>query len=178
MKLGSNSYTDSLTTSNKLFRFTFNISWAFIGVILPGRVLNGVKRRLINLFGGDCEKGAVIYSSAKIFNPRNLLMKSNSTIGPNSIIYNVDRISIGEGTIISQYAHLNTASHDFRSNDFPLTHAPIEIGKNCWVATEAYVGMGVTLNDEVIIGARSAVFKSIKEPGVYGGTPAKKINKE
>lgn len=176
MKLGSNSYSDSLTTSNKLFRFTFSLSWVFIGTILPGRVLNDVKRGLINTFGGDCAKGAVIYSSAKIFNPRNLIMRSNSTIGPNSIIYNVDRISIGEGTIISQYAHLNTAGHDFRKDDFPLIHAPIDIGTNCWVATEAYLGMGVRLGDEVIVGARSSVFKSIEKPGVYIGSPAKIIN--
>lgn len=176
MKLGSNSYTDSLTRRNKLFRFTFNIVWIFIGVIFPGRALNDVKRRLINLFGGYCEKGAVVYSSAKIFNPRNLLMRSNSTIGPNSIIYNVDRITIGEGTIISQYAHLNTASHDFRKDDFPLIHAPIEIGKNCWVATESYLGMGVKLCDGVIIGARSSVFKSIEKAGVYVGSPVKMLS--
>lgn len=176
MRLGSNSYADSLTRSNKLFRFTFSLLWVFIGVILPGRVLNDVKRRLINLFGGDCDKGAVIYSSAKIFNPRNLIMRSNSTIGPNSIIYNVDRISIGEGTIISQYAHLNTASHDFRKDHFPLVHAPIEIGMNCWIATESYLGMGVKLCNEVIIGARSSVFKSIEKPGVYIGSPAKMIS--
>ena len=176
MKLGSNKYIDTLTRSNKFFRFTFSLLWILIGVILPGRVWNDVKRRLINIFGGDCDRGAVIYSSAKIFNPRNLIMRSNSTIGPNSIIYNVDRISIGEGTIISQYAHLNTASHDFRKDDFPLIHAPIEIGMNCWVATESYLGMGVKLCDEVIIGARSSVFKSIEKPGVYAGSPVKLIS--
>jgi putative colanic acid biosynthesis acetyltransferase WcaF len=175
MKLKSNSYSDSFKSTNKLYRFTFNVLWTFIGLILPGRVLNGVKRRLINLFGGDCDKGSVIYSSSKIFNPRNLSMRCNSTVGPNSIIYNVDKIIIGEGTIISQYAHLNTASHDFRKDDFPLIYAPIEIGTDCWVATESYVGMGVRLCDEVIIGARSSVFKSIEKSGVYIGSPAKMI---
>lgn len=176
MKLGSSRYSDSLTWTNKLFRVIFNFLWTVVGSIFPGRVLNDPKRRLINLFGGDCDKGAVIYSSSKIFNPRNLSMRRNSTLGPNSIIYNVDMIIIGEGTVISQYAHLNTASHDFRSDDFPLIHAPIEIGKNCWVATEAYLGMGVRLCDEVVVGARSSVFKSIKKSGVYIGSPAKIIN--
>lgn len=176
MKLGSNKYTDSLTKSNKIFRFSFRIVWTLIGLIFPGRILSGAKRVVINLFGGDCDRGAVIYSSSKIFNPRNLSMRCNSTIGPNSIIYNVDKITIGEGTIISQYSHLNTASHDFRKEEFPLIHAPIEIGANCWVATEAYLGMGVKLCNEVIIGARSSVFKSIEMPGVYIGSPAKMIN--
>lgn len=176
MKLASSNYSDSLSRTNKLFRFTFKLLWIFVGVLFPGKVFNDVKRRFINLFGGNCDKGSVIYSSSKIFNPRNLSMRCNSTVGPNSIIYNVDKITIGEGTIISQYAHLNTASHDFRRDDFPLIHAPIEIGTNCWVATEAYIGMGVRLSDGVIVGARSSVFKSIDKPGVYIGSPAKIIN--
>ena len=53
--------------------------------------------------------------------------------------------------------------------------APIIIGANCWIATEAYINMGVTICDEAIIGARSSVFKSIDNPGVYIGTPAKKV---
>ena len=161
MKLGSTNYKDSLKLSNKLFRFCFQILWRSIGFILPGRALNGAKRGLINLFGGNCDKGAVIYSTCKIFDPRNLSMRRNSTIGANTIIYNVDKITIGEGSIISQYAHLNTASHDFRQDAFPLIHASISIGSNCWIATEVYISMGVSIYNEVVVGARSSVFKSI-----------------
>lgn len=176
MKLGTNDYSDSLTKTNKFYRLIFRFSWTCVGFLFPGRILSNLKRGLINIFGGNCDKGAVIYSSSRIFDPRNLSMRCNSTIGPNSIIYNVDKITIGEGTIVSQYAHLNTASHDFREDDFPLIHAPIVIGSNCWIATDVYINMGVKLGDEVIIGARSSVFKSIKNPGVYIGSPAKKIS--
>lgn len=176
MKLGSNNYVDSLSFSDKIFRFCFWTTWKAVGFFLPGRILNEVKRVIINWFGGDCDKGSVIYSSCKIFDPRKLSLRSNSTIGPYSIIYNVDTITVGEGSIISQYAHLNTASHDFRKNEFPLIHAPIIIGSNCWIATEAFINMGVKICDEAIIGARSSVFKSIDEAGVYVGSPAKKVN--
>lgn len=176
MKLGSTDYDDSLKLSNKLFRFFFRILWHSLGFIIPGRVLNGVKRGLINLFGGNCDKGAVIYATCKIFDPRNLSMRPNSTIGPNTIIYNVDKITIGEGSIISQYAHLNTASHDFRQDAFPLIHDSISIGSNCWIATEVYISMGVSICDEVVIGARSSVFKSIDSAGVYVGSPLKRID--
>ena len=176
MKLDSNTYKDPLSKSNKLFRFTFQVIWSCIGFFLPGKVLNGIKRGLINLFGGECDKGSVIYSSCKIFDPRNLSMRSGSTVGPYSIIHNVDSITIGNGSIISQYAHLSTASHDFRKENFPLIHASIDIGSNCWIATEVFINKGVYLCDEVIVGARSSVFKSIYKPGVYIGSPAKLIN--
>ena len=175
MKLDSTKYNDSLEYKNKLFRYFFQITWKCLTIVFPGRVCTGVKRRLINLFGGECEKGSVIYASCKIFDPRNLRMQSRATIGPNTIIYNVDLIMIGKGSVVSQYTHLNTASHDFRKDHFPLIHSPIEIGANCWVSTDVYIGMGVKLCDEVIIGARSSVFKSIDKPGVYLGSPAKKV---
>ena len=175
MKLGTKVYNDSFTKYDKLYRFLFQMIWRFIGVVLPGRVFNGVKRRVINLFGGDCQSGSIIYSSARIYDPRNISMGEGATVGPYSIIYNVDSITIGTGSVVSQYAHLNTASHDYRKDDFPLLKAPIEIGANCWISTEVYVNMGVSMCDEVVVGARSSVFKQIVEPGVYVGSPAKKI---
>lgn len=176
MKLSDNKYRDSLSLSNKLYRVLFKICWLVARIFMPGRTFSNTKRKLINLFGGDCDSGAVIYSSSVIFDPRNLVMRSNSTIGPKAIIYNVDKIIIGRGSVISQYSHLNTASHDFRSKDFPLIHAPIIIGDNCWIATDVYVNKGVSMCDETIIGARSSVFKSIDSPGVYVGSPVKKVD--
>lgn len=177
MNLSENKYIDTLSLWNKAFRVIFKICWFLVGVFMPGRSFSFAKRFVINLFGGDCESGSVIYSSCLIFDPRNLVMKSNSTLGPKAIIYNVDKIVIGKGSVISQYSHLNTASHDFRSHNFPLIHEPIVIGDNCWIATDVYVSMGVSICDGTIVGARSSIFKSIQIPGIYVGSPALKVEK-
>lgn len=177
MNLSSEKYEDSLGKMHKLFRLTFQGTWLVLSWVLPYRSGNGIKRRVLNMFGASCASGAVVYSSVRIFDPRNLVMKENASIGPNAIIHNVAKVSIGQGSVVSQYAHLNSASHDFRQPGFPLVSKPIVIGDDCWIATEAFVGMGVTIADEVVLGARSATFRDILKAGVYGGTPAVEIRK-
>lgn len=72
-------------------------------------------------------------------------MEAFSCLGPNTDCYNVDKIIIKEGAIISQKVYLCTASHDFTLNKFPLITAPIEIGEKAWIAANVYIGMGVKI---------------------------------
>ncbi len=51
----------------------------------------------------------------------------------------------------------------------------ITLGNNIYVGTNAMIMPGVTIIDNVIIGAGSIVTKSITEDGVYVGVPAKRI---
>ena len=49
--------------------------------------------------------------------------------------------------------------------------------KECWIASEAFVGMGVTLGHGSIIGARSVIVKDVDSWSVVAGNPAKFIKK-
>ena len=90
-------------------------------------------------------------------------------------MYNKDLIVIGDDSVISQGTYLCTASHDISSKMLPLNTAPIIIGKNVWVAADAFVGMGVTIGEGAVVGARAAVFKDVEPWTVVGGNPAKFI---
>lgn len=46
-----------------------------------------------------------------------------------------------------------------------------------WVAADAFVGMGVTIGEGAVVGARAAVFKDVEPWTVVGGNPAKFIKK-
>ena len=59
----------------------------------------------------------------------------------------------------------------------PLKIAPITIGDRAWVAADAFVGMGVTIGEGAVVGARAAVFKDVEPWTVVGGNPAKFIKK-
>ena len=67
-----------------------------------------------------------------------------------------------------------TGSHDFNSVAFDIFEKPIVIGNSCWIATDVFVAPGVQIVDEVIVGARSSVFKSIVTKGIYKGNPVAK----
>jgi putative colanic acid biosynthesis acetyltransferase WcaF len=108
--------------------------------------------------------------------PWNLKLADHVAIGEGVNVYNFATVSIGRMTVVSQFTHLCTGSHDHERADMPLTYAPITIGEQAWVATDVYVSPGVTIADGAVVGARSVVIKSLLEPWtVYAGHPCRKI---
>ena len=155
----------------RLFWYVIN---ATIFRLMLGRTTKLLRHSLLKLFGAEINKDAYIYSSATIFAPWNLKV-GRVCIGPNTILYNKDLIVIGDDSVISQGTYLCTASHDISSKMLPLNTAPIIIGDNVWVAADAFVGMGVTIGEGAVVGARAAVFKDVEPWTVVGGNPAKFI---
>lgn len=131
---------------------------------------------LLKAFGAKIDKDAYIYPSCKIFMPWNLVC-GRACIGPDTNIYNKDMIVIGNDSVISQGSFLCTAGHDTANLMMPLTTAPIKISDHVWIAADAFVGMGVTVGEGAIVGARAAVFKDVDPWTIVGGNPAKFIKK-
>lgn len=91
--------------------------------------------------------------------------------------YNVAPVTLHEGAVVSQGAALFTPSHDYNDTENPLIAAPIVLERNAWVTAQAYVGMGVTVGEGAIVGARAAVFNDVEPWTIVGGNPAKFIKK-
>lgn len=53
--------------------------------------------------------------------------------------------------------------------------APVKIGNNVFLGMNTVVLCGVTICDQVIVGANSVVSSSIHTPGVYVGNPARQV---
>lgn len=52
---------------------------------------------------------------------------------------------------------------------------PITIGNDCWFGGNVTILPGVTITDNVVVGAGSVVARSILTSGIYAGNPARKI---
>lgn len=91
--------------------------------------------------------------------------------------YCVDKITIGDQTVVSQGAFLCTASHDVSSPTMELIHKPIVIGPQVWVAAKAFIGPGVIVGEGAVVGACSAVVRDVAPWNVVAGNPAKVIKK-
>jgi putative colanic acid biosynthesis acetyltransferase WcaF len=160
---------------NKLARFVWNISWFFLARPIPRRMLNGWKIFLLRSFGAKVHRSAVVYSNARIYMPWNLEMGEFAILGAEVDCYNVDRIKIGANAMISQKAYLCTASHSITESDMPLITSPITIGEQTWIAADSFIGMGVTVGQGAVVGARSSVYKDVEPWTVVGGNPARFI---
>jgi len=160
--------------ANKIAR----AAWAMVRVLLfrpTPAPLHAWRRLLLRGFGARVGSRVAIYPSATIWAPWNLTIEVGATIGGNAIIYNVDRITIGEFAVISQGAHLCSASHAHESAAFELVTAPIRIEEDAWVAAEAFVGPGVTIARGAVVGARAVVVRNVDERAIVAGNPARVV---
>lgn len=153
------------------------ILWIFVNNtifrILVGSKLRYVRNILLRCFGAKLPLHVVVYPSAKIFAPWNLEMGAYSCIGPHVDIYNKTHIKLGCHCVVSQKSTLCTASHDISDVNHRLVVGEIILNDKVWIASEAFVGMGVTIGEGAVVGARAAVFKDVEPWTVVGGNPAK-----
>ncbi len=52
---------------------------------------------------------------------------------------------------------------------------PVTIGNDCWIASNVVICAGVTIGNNVVVGAGSVVTRDIPDNCVVGGVPARKI---
>ncbi len=157
------------------------ILWRFVNAtlfrMLPSRYLRGLRNQLLKMFGARIPDNCLIYSSCKIWAPWNLEVGKDACVGAEVKLYNKDKIVIGRNAVISEGSYICTASHDINSEAHTLIHKPIIIGDRAWIAAECFIGMGVTIGEGAVVGARGCVFKDVAPWTVVGGNPAKEINK-
>jgi len=92
---------------------------------------------------------------------------------------NLDRlypqgIHIGENTLVASSVTIMSHDHCKRIDNQPLL-ADVYIGKNCFIAVGAIILPGITIGDEVIIGAGSVVTKNVPSNTIVAGNPARII---
>lgn len=170
-------YQNALDRRHQTVRLLWSVVWGVLARPLPRSLGSGWKRFLLRLFGAKIHPTAIVYSSAKVYYPANLVMDAYSCLASNVDCYNVDLIIIGANATVSQGAYLCTASHDITNPLNALITAPIVIEDQVWIAAGAFVGMGVKIGQGAVVGARAAVFKDVEPWTVVGGNPAKFIKK-
>jgi putative colanic acid biosynthesis acetyltransferase WcaF len=135
----------------------------------------GWRRFLLRLFGAKIGKDVILRPSMRTQFPWKVTIGDYSWIGDEVVLYSLGPINIGDNVVISQRSYLCTGSHDYAKSDFPIYQEPINIENECWLATDVYVGPGVTIGKGAVVGARSSVFKSLPANKVCLGSPAKPV---
>ena len=160
---------------NKARRLLWMMTWAVLARPFPKSMLAGWKRMLLRLFGAKIAPTAIVYATAKVFEPWNLVMDDYACLADGVDCYNAAPIHIGVNATVSQRAYLCTASHDISDPHHRQIQRPITICDRAWVCAEAYVGPGVTIGEGAVVGARGCAYKDVEPWMVVGGNPAKVI---
>ena len=148
------------------------IAWYFIKVwffLSPWPWPNRLKRWLLIRFGAKIGKGLYMRPRVNIHMPWKLTMGDYCSVGDMADLLNMESITMGNHVTIGHQAYIAAASHDPRSRTFAYANKPVVIESGVWVATRAFVGAGVTIGENSVIGACATVLKSVP-PNSFVGT--------
>ena len=137
-----------------------------------------VKKELIGKLKSKCPG----VGFPTVFTPHNVIAKGIKW-GEGSIVahpYNI----ICPGVCVGEFVWINAKNsigHNVKIGNYTTLYSGIflgggsSVGEFCVIGTGAIVNPGVKVGDNVILGAGAVVVNDIKEPGVYVGTPARRI---
>ncbi len=166
--------TSPWTTGQKIKRQLWSLVQATIFRNSP-QPFYGWRSMLLRIFGADIARNVRIRSTVRIEIPWNLTIGTQTAIGDFAILYCLGKITLGSYVTISQYAHLCAGTHDTSDREMKLLRPPIALGDDVWIATDAFVGPGVTIGARTVVGARSSVFKDLPADMIAIGSPAKPV---
>ncbi len=141
-------------------------------------LLNFIVQRVFRL---NSEVPFSLHYTSRIQGIKNIKISSNETLiscavsgGCYFTAFEGTELEIGEGTYFAFNVCLQTGNHLAMTLDKYET-ASIKIGKNCWLGNGAVVVAGVTIGDNVVVGANSVVTHSFPSNVIIAGAPAKII---
>lgn len=87
-------------------------------------------------------------------------------------------VTLGDGCQIGHNVVFATLNHGQLPDDRATTYpAPIVLGRNVWVGSNATILQGVTIGDNAIVAAGAVVIHDVPADTIVGGVPARPIKK-
>ncbi len=151
------------------------VAWVIIKCIFfqtPWPWPSGLRVWFLRLFGAKMGDGVVIRANVNITFPWRLTLGDHVWIGEEATILSLAQVTVESNVCISQRAYLCAGSHDFRSATFDLQTKPITIHSGCWIAAQAFVGMGVEVGEGSVVSAGSVLLESVPPRSFVRGNPA------
>lgn len=155
-------------------RVCWAILWAITVRAFPRNVASKWEIMLLRLFGAKIGKKCIVYSSARIWLPRNLNMEDGVVIADHVRIQNAEPLYLKAYSTISQYSYVCDGNHQLDNPKISFSES-ITIGERCWIGAECYISAGVTVGRGCIVGARTVVRSNTPPYSVLLGNPAKVI---
>ena len=113
-----------------------------------------------------------------------IIIGNDCNIGEFCHITAINKITIGDGLLTGRFVYIGDNAHgglSWEEADSPpakrhlTSKGEIRIGRNVWIGDKVSIFGGVTIGDNVIIGAGSIVTHDIPSNSMAAGAPAKVV---
>lgn len=133
------------------------------------------RRFWLRRFGATVPSNSGTKASTIIKHPWIFTMGEHSMLSERVEIYNLGPVSIGDHTVLSQDVYICAGTHDYRDETLPLIRPRVDIGKGVWICAGAFVGPGVAVGDNAIVGAKAVAMRDVPPRTIVSGNPAKVV---
>jgi maltose O-acetyltransferase len=135
--------------------------------------MNPLRRLQLRFMGVSHGKPIHIGKEVMIRNRGGLKFGDRCALGSYARIWNYAPIEIADDFLTAGGLTINSGGHD--PSTLENQSSSIKIGNRVWCGVNVTILQGVTIGDDVIIGAGSLVNKDIPSDVIVGGVPAKQI---
>jgi len=152
--------------------------WQMVYVLLyrtSPRPMHAWRSMLLRLFGAKLGADCRFYPQGKVWAPWNLICEDCCTLADYAEIYNPSQIYLESHCVVSQWAYVCGATHDYNSPDFPMISFSMRLGAYSWICARASVCPGVNVGAGAVLGLGSVANGDLEPWTVYSGAPAVKI---
>jgi acetyltransferase-like isoleucine patch superfamily enzyme len=126
--------------------------------------------------------GKPVDETVTLFPPFNADFGKNITLGKRIFInagckfQDQGGVAIGDDTLIGHNVVIATLNHDLAPSRRADMHpAPVVIGRNVWIGSNATILPGVNIADDAVVAAASVVTKDVPAGAVVVGSPARVV---
>lgn len=133
------------------------------------------RQDIVNKLPSNTKYFTFIHPTAQLMSD-DIIIGDGSFIGTNSII--TCNVQLGKHALLNRGNHIG---HDCRIGDYfssmpgSIISGNVNIGSRFYLGTNSSIREKINICNDVTIGLNSGVINDILEPGIYVGTPAKKI---
>lgn len=134
-----------------------------------------VRRFFYRLSGMKIGKGSTVHMRVRIYDPRNIVIGSDSIIGEQSVLDGRAPLIIGNHVDVATGVYIFNSQHDIHDPLFTATDAQTTIEDYVFIGPRAIILPGVTVGKGAVVGAGAVVTKDVAPGTVVGGVPAQVI---
>ena len=148
---------------------------------LPGgRIGSRLKLAALRAAGADVQWPLWIDSNVWIRQAHNFSAGAGTVISRGSVLNCSTTLRLGPSCLVGYYAFLGTASHRVPGSGKEILaagheHAPIALGRDCWVGAHACILPGVVLGEGAVVGAGTVVTKDVESGEIVVGQASRTI---
>lgn len=154
----------------------FKEYWIFKLHLVGYIPLHHVRRFFYRISGMKIGKGSTIHMGTRFYNLSNISVGEDTIIGEFAVLDGREKLSIGSHVDIASEVMIYNSQHDINNEFFLAESSPVVIQDYVFIGPRAIILPGVTIGKGAIIAAGAVVTKDVVSMSVVGGVPAKEIS--